>query len=59
MREYLENGAQLGWLIDRFRRRVHIYRPGAPVEVLVTPQTVSGDPELPGFILDVAGLWDR
>ena len=28
MADYTVNGALLGWLIDPFQRRVHIYRPG-------------------------------
>lgn len=58
MEEYLANGAQLGWLIDPLERKVHIYRAGAPVEVLDDPETVSGDPLLNGFVLDVRSLWD-
>ena len=53
MAEYIANGALLGWLIDHYRRRVHIYRPGAHPEVLEDPETVSGDPELPGFVFAV------
>ena len=34
MREYMENGAQLGWLIDPVAGQVFVYRPGAPVERL-------------------------
>ena len=58
MREYIANGARLGWLIDPRRRKVEIFRPGCPVEVLDDPQTVSGDPELPGFVLDLTPIWD-
>ena len=29
MREWIENGAQLGWLIDADRRTIYVYRPGA------------------------------
>ena len=54
MEEYLQNGARLGWLIDPDRRRVHIYRPNSEVEVLKNPSSVSGDPELPGFTLELA-----
>lgn len=57
MQEYVDNGAQLGWLIDPPDRKVYIYRPGAPVEVLDDPRTISGDPLLPGFALDVGKLW--
>ena len=50
MQEYLDNGAQLGWLIDPIEKKVYIYRPQAPVECLDNPQTISGDPVLPGFV---------
>ena len=53
MERYIANGAQLGWLIDPYRRQVHIYRPGADVEVLDDPETVSGEPVLPGFVFEV------
>jgi Uma2 family endonuclease len=58
MQEYLANGARLGWLVDPRRRKVEIYRTGREVEVLDDPKTVSGDPELPGFVLDLASIWD-
>ena len=48
--EYLENGAQLGWLIDPFARKLYIYRPNNPIEVLDDPDTVSGEPLLAGFV---------
>ena len=57
MQEYLVNGARLGWLIDPLEKRVCIYRPGQPVEVLDDPLAVSGDPVLPGFVLQVRELW--
>jgi Uma2 family endonuclease len=57
MEEYLENGASLGWLLDPSTRRVYIYRPHEEVVVLENPETVSGDPLLPGFKLDLTELW--
>ena len=53
MERYIANGAQLGWLIDPYRRRVHIYRPGVDAEILNDPETVSGDLVLPGFVFNV------
>ena len=53
MERYLANCAQLGWLIDPYHRRVYIYRPGVPVEMLDDPETISGDPVLPGFVFEV------
>lgn len=51
MQEYIENGAQLGWLIDRKNKRVEIYRPGKHVEILDNPASLSGENVLPGFVL--------
>lgn len=58
MEEYIENGAQLGWLIDPFEKKVYVYRPQAQVECLDNPATVSGEPLLKGFVLDVGELWN-
>lgn len=57
MSEYLDNGLRLGWLIDPFARRVHVYRPGLDVEVLDDPDGIDGDPVLPGFSLDLSVVW--
>ena len=57
MQEYMDNGAQLGWLIDPVRRQVFIYRPDLPVEQLEKPDSVSGEPLLPGFRLDLREIW--
>lgn len=57
LEEYMENGIRLGWLMDPVRKRVHIYRPGAAPEVLDNPEAVSGEPELPGFELDLREIW--
>jgi Uma2 family endonuclease len=57
MQQYMDNGVRLGWLIDRKQRRVYVYRPGVPVQQLDNPETVSGDPELPGFVLNLGRIW--
>jgi Uma2 family endonuclease len=57
MSEYIENGAQLGWLIDPAERRVYVYRPGQEAETLENPETVAGDPVLPGFHLQLNEIW--
>jgi hypothetical protein len=58
MTEYMANGAQLGWLLDLFKRAVHVYRPRQDVQTLEDPAEVFGNPELPGFILDLAPIFD-
>jgi Uma2 family endonuclease len=57
MQEYIDNGVSLGWLIDRPSRQVCIYTPNNDVQYLDNPQTVTGDPLLPGFTLDLAKIW--
>jgi len=57
LREYLAHGARLGLLLDPETRRVYVYRPDAPVEQLDDPATVSGDPVLSGFVLDLREVW--
>jgi Uma2 family endonuclease len=56
MREYITQGARLGWLIDPKNGKVEIYRPDRPVEVLERPATLSGEDVLPGFVLDLKGI---
>ncbi|NOT53080.1 MAG: Uma2 family endonuclease [Deltaproteobacteria bacterium] len=58
MQEYIDNGALLGWLLDVPSRQVFVYRPGKAVERMENPATISGEPELPGFVLDVTKIWE-
>ncbi len=58
MQEYIANGAQLGLLIDPQDKRVYIYRPDSEVQTLQNPETISADPILPGFTLDLREVWD-
>jgi Uma2 family endonuclease len=57
MKEWIDNGVRLAWLIDPSEKRVEIYRPGKTPERLDAPAQISGDPELPGFVLDLTPIW--
>jgi Uma2 family endonuclease len=57
MREYLDNGVKLGWLIEPSAQTVEIYRFGQQVEILHNPQTLSGEDILPGFTLDLSKIF--
>ena len=60
MADYVANGALLAWLIDPYLRRVHIYRPGVSPLTLDDPETVTGEPVLPGFVFEVRRrIFDR
>lgn len=58
MEEYIANGTALGWLIDPDKRRVHVYRPDHKTVVLDRATELRGDPELPGLVVPLAGVWD-
>ena len=57
MQEYLENGVRLGWLINRQKRQVEIYRPDRPTQTLDTPEQLSGAEVLSGFALGLNLVW--
>jgi Uma2 family endonuclease len=56
MSDWIANGAQLGWLIDPYERRVLVYRPNHPPEV-VAGDIIAGDSPVQGFILDLTRIW--
>ncbi|MEN9871702.1 MAG: hypothetical protein RLZZ171_2694 [Cyanobacteriota bacterium] len=57
MKEYLENKVKLGWLINPQAKQVEIYRLGQQAELLDSPRLISGEDILPGFVLDLAGIF--
>ncbi len=54
MREYMDAGVQLGWLINPQQQQVEIYRQGQDVEVRNLPTELSGENVLPGFNLSLS-----
>jgi len=58
MREWIDNGAKLGWLIDPATRTVYVYRPGQTTERLVNPDRVQGDAPVESFVLEMADIWN-
>jgi len=57
MKEYQDSGLPLGWLILPASTQVEIYTQSG-VELLASPQTVTADPALPGFTLELASIWN-
>ncbi|MBE9224475.1 Uma2 family endonuclease [Phormidium sp. LEGE 05292] len=53
MREYLDAGVRLGWLINPQQQQVEIYRLGQEVEVRNLPTELLGEDVLPGFTLSL------
>lgn len=58
MREWIDNGAQLAWLINPETHGVEIYRPGGQVESLAEPEILHGEGPVEGFILRLLPVWD-
>ncbi len=57
MLEYQGNGAKLGWLLNRSERQVEVYRLNQSVEVLHSPDSLSGEAVLLGFVLNLEAIW--
>jgi Uma2 family endonuclease len=54
---WLENGAELAWLVDPIDSNVTIYRRGHAPELLDRPDVVAGAGPVAGFDLRCARLW--
>ena len=59
MREYINCGVKLGWLINPDDRQVEIYRHRKDLEILDNPQSLSGEDVMPKLIVDLSGILDR
>jgi Uma2 family endonuclease len=57
MRQWIENGAQLGWLIDADRRTIYVYRPEREPEDLVDVDKIAGVGSVEGFVLELGDIW--
>ena len=57
MQTWLDNGAQLAWLIDPIAGNATIYRPGQPPETLDRPEGVRATAPVAGFELRCTRLW--
>jgi Uma2 family endonuclease len=58
MREWLANGAQLGWLLDPETHSVEVYRPLTEPETLTNIDSISGEGPVAGFVLDLSAVWN-
>ncbi len=57
MKEWIENGCQLAWLVDPVEQKAYIYKPGTAIEEISSfNQTVKATEVVPGFSLDLSKL---
>lgn len=59
MEMWIDNGAQLAWMIDPFAADLTVYKPGQPSRSLARPDWVEADDVVPGFRLQTARLWAK
>ncbi|MBL1209410.1 Uma2 family endonuclease [Geminocystis sp. GBBB08] len=57
MKEYIDNGTKLGWLINPQDKKVEIYREDKTVEILDSPMSLSGENILVNFVLNLELIW--
>jgi Uma2 family endonuclease len=57
VREYLDAGVALVWVVDPIFHTVQVYRPDAKPSFFNDGQELTGDPHLPGFRVPVAKLF--
>jgi Uma2 family endonuclease len=57
VREYLDCGVPLIWVVEPTFQTVTVYRPDAEPELFNNTQTLNGEPHLPGFSCPVAAFF--
>jgi Uma2 family endonuclease len=57
MVEYQRLGVKLGLLVNPRNKQVEAYRPGKEPEILESPDTVSCEDVMPGFVLSLKKIW--
>lgn len=57
VRQWVEWGARVGWMIDPFEQTVDVVRAGRAVEHLERPELVEVGPEMPGLVVDFSRIW--
>ena len=58
LREYIANGAQIGWLMDPEKRTVEVYRADGSLSTLTDILKIAGEGPVAGFGLDLTYVWD-
>ncbi|MDJ0577726.1 MAG: Uma2 family endonuclease [Xenococcaceae cyanobacterium MO_234.B1] len=58
MKEYINNGVRLGWLINPEDKQVEVYSSGKAKEVLNHPNTIHNDEVLPGLVVELDTIWE-
>lgn len=58
MKEYINCGVRLGWLINPDDRQVEIYRQVKDREILDNPRTLSGEDVMPNLVVSLGDIFN-
>ena len=58
MLEWVENGAQLAWLVDPKTKSIEIFTPHGEPQTINEATTISAQSPINGFVLDLARVWN-
>jgi Uma2 family endonuclease len=58
MQEWMDNGAELAWMIDADLRMVTTFRRGQEPEELYGPEALRGEGPVEGFRLEMKTIWE-
>lgn len=59
IKNYLQAGVPLVWIVDPYYHTITVHRPGAEPELFNVQHELSGEPHLPGFRVPVARIFER
>jgi Uma2 family endonuclease len=57
MKDWMDGGVSLAWLINGDTRTIYIYRQGREVEERTGMMKLAADGPIAGFVIDLADLW--
>ena len=57
MKEYMDNGCSLAWLIDPKNKETHVFRISGNNEVISFSKELSGEDVLPEFCIDLSKIF--
>ncbi len=55
--EYIENGCQLGWLINPYNKKTYVFRPNSPMESMPFEQEITGAEVLKDFKITLSEIF--
>lgn len=58
MQEFIENGSQLGWMIDPFEKMTYIFQPVTEIKKVAFDQILSGGQVLKGLKIKMSDLFE-